>query len=65
VQTAELQKLILAHNNLEALKEDLRNLTSLTVLNISHNRISTLPSAIGELVVSVLVKSLKLCNFCQ
>jgi Leucine-rich repeat (LRR) protein len=44
----DLQKLILAHNNLEALREDLRNLSSLVVLNISHNQISSLPEAIGE-----------------
>ncbi|MQL88634.1 hypothetical protein Taro_021197 [Colocasia esculenta] len=47
----ELQKLILAHNNLEVLKEDLKNLTSLTVLNISHNKLSSLPAAIGELAM--------------
>ncbi|EMS66002.1 Leucine-rich repeat-containing protein 40 [Triticum urartu] len=44
----DLQKLILAHNNLEVLREDLRNLSSLVVLNISHNQISSLPAAIGE-----------------
>uniref|UniRef100_A0A0E0K758 F-box domain-containing protein n=1 Tax=Oryza punctata TaxID=4537 RepID=A0A0E0K758_ORYPU len=51
----DLQKLILAHNNLEVLREDLRNLSSLVVLNISHNNISSLPAAIGELP---LLKSL-------
>ncbi|KAF8691801.1 hypothetical protein HU200_040203 [Digitaria exilis] len=51
----DLQKLILAHNNLEVLREDLRNLTSLVVLNISHNKISSLPAAIGDLP---LLKSL-------
>jgi len=51
----DLQKLILAHNNLEALREDLRNLSSLVVLNISHNQISSLPAAIGDLP---LLKSL-------
>ncbi|KAM7504022.1 hypothetical protein LguiB_002926 [Lonicera macranthoides] len=45
----ELQKLILAHNNIESLKEDLRNLPLLTVLNVSHNKLSHLPAAIGEL----------------
>jgi len=44
----DLQKLILAHNNLEVLREDLTNLSSLVVLNISHNKISSLPAAIGE-----------------
>lgn len=48
LQGVDLQKLILAHNNLEVLREDLRNLSSLVVLNISHNRISSLPAAIGE-----------------
>ncbi|KAM0906573.1 hypothetical protein ACQ4PT_016705 [Festuca glaucescens] len=51
----DLQKLILAHNNLEVLREDLRNLSSLVVLNISHNQISSLPAAIGDLP---LLKSL-------
>uniref|UniRef100_A0A0D3FCB7 F-box domain-containing protein n=1 Tax=Oryza barthii TaxID=65489 RepID=A0A0D3FCB7_9ORYZ len=51
----DLQKLILAHNNLEVLREDLRNLSSLVVLNISHNNISSLPAAIGDLP---LLKSL-------
>ncbi|KAL6591313.1 hypothetical protein ACP70R_049816 [Stipagrostis hirtigluma subsp. patula] len=51
----DLQKLILAHNNLEVLREDLRNLSSLVVLNISHNSISSLPAAIGDLP---LLKSL-------
>jgi Leucine-rich repeat (LRR) protein len=49
-QGVDLQKLILAHNNLETLREDLRDLSSLVVLNISHNNISTLPAAIGEYV---------------
>ena len=44
----ELQKLILAHNSIESLKEDLRNLPQLTVLNVNHNRLSKLPVAIGE-----------------
>jgi Leucine-rich repeat (LRR) protein len=48
LQGVDLQKLILAHNNLEVLREDLRNLSSLVVLNISHNKISSLPAAIGE-----------------
>ncbi|XP_050247476.1 plant intracellular Ras-group-related LRR protein 6 isoform X2 [Quercus robur] len=48
-EAVELQKLILAHNNIESLKEDLRNLPQLTVLNVSHNKLSDLPAAIGEL----------------
>lgn len=48
LQTVELQKLILAHNDIELLKEDLRNLTSLVVLNLSHNKLTHLPAAIGE-----------------
>lgn len=48
VQAVELQKLILAHNNIQALKEDLRNLPQLTVLNVSHNKLTELPAAIGE-----------------
>lgn len=44
----ELQKLILAHNNIEILKEDLRNLGQLTVVNVSHNKLTLLPAAIGE-----------------
>ncbi|KAL5208238.1 hypothetical protein ABZP36_032673 [Zizania latifolia] len=51
----DIQKLILAHNKLEVLREDLRNLSSLVVLNISHNNISSLPAAIGDLP---LLKSL-------
>lgn len=51
IQGVDLQKLILAHNNLEVLREDLRNLSSLVVLNISHNNISSLPAAIGEYVL--------------
>lgn len=48
LQAVELQKLILAHNNIEVLKEDLKILTFLSVLNISHNKLSSLPAAIGE-----------------
>ncbi|XP_054815710.1 plant intracellular Ras-group-related LRR protein 6 isoform X1 [Prosopis cineraria] len=48
-EAVDLQKLILAHNDIDSLKEDLRNLPSLTVLNVSHNRLSELPAAIGEL----------------
>ncbi|XP_021754857.1 plant intracellular Ras-group-related LRR protein 6-like isoform X2 [Chenopodium quinoa] len=46
-EIVDLQKLILAHNNIEVLKEDLRNLPLLTVLNVSHNRLTQLPAAIG------------------
>jgi Leucine-rich repeat (LRR) protein len=45
-QGVDLQKLILAHNNLEVLREDLRNLSSLVVLNISHNQISSLAAQV-------------------
>ncbi|KAK3427026.1 hypothetical protein EUGRSUZ_F03334 [Eucalyptus grandis] len=48
-EAVELQKLILAHNDIEILKEDLRNLSVLTVLNLSHNKLTQLPAAIGEL----------------
>ncbi|KAK6229469.1 hypothetical protein QUC31_002041 [Theobroma cacao] len=48
-EAVELQKLILAHNNIESLKEDLRNLPLLTVLNVSHNKLTDLPAAIGQL----------------
>jgi Leucine-rich repeat (LRR) protein len=51
LQAVELQKLILAHNSIESLKEDLRNLPQLTVLNVTHNRLSKLPAAIGEWVL--------------
>ncbi|CAL1377340.1 unnamed protein product [Linum trigynum] len=47
-EAVELQKLILAHNEIELLKEDLRNLTQLTVLNLSNNKLQELPSAVGE-----------------
>lgn len=47
-QAVDLQKLILAHNNLEMLKEDLKNLNLLTVLNVSHNKLCSLPAAVGE-----------------
>ena len=47
-QNVELQKLILAHNSIETIKEDLKNLSQLTVLNVSHNKLSALPAAIGE-----------------
>lgn len=50
-QAVELQKLIIAHNNIESLKEELRNLPLLTVLNVSHNKLSELPAAIGECVL--------------
>lgn len=50
LQAVELQKLILAHNNLEVLNEDLKTLNMLTVLNVSHNKLSSLPIAIGEYV---------------
>ncbi|KAB5534659.1 hypothetical protein DKX38_017745 [Salix brachista] len=48
-ENVELQKLILAHNSIESIKEDLKNLSQLTVLNVSHNQLSALPAAIGEL----------------
>ncbi|KAK9085193.1 hypothetical protein Sjap_025604 [Stephania japonica] len=48
-EAVELQKLILAHNSIEVLKEDIKNLSFLSVLNISHNKLSQLPSSIGEL----------------
>ncbi|XP_047338968.1 plant intracellular Ras-group-related LRR protein 6-like [Impatiens glandulifera] len=48
-ETVELQKLILAHNNIESLREDLRNLPLLSVLNVRHNKLTLLPAAIGEL----------------
>ena len=48
LQAVELQKLILAHNNIQLLSEELRNLSSLAVLNVSHNKLSELPAAIGE-----------------
>ncbi|KAK9077499.1 hypothetical protein SSX86_005836 [Deinandra increscens subsp. villosa] len=48
-EAVELQKLILAHNDIQSLKEDIRNLPLLSVLNISHNKLSQLPTAIGEL----------------
>lgn len=48
-EAVELQKLILAHNNIEVLREDLRNLAQLTILNVSHNKLTELPSAFGEL----------------
>uniref|UniRef100_A0A164Y2Y0 Disease resistance R13L4/SHOC-2-like LRR domain-containing protein n=1 Tax=Daucus carota subsp. sativus TaxID=79200 RepID=A0A164Y2Y0_DAUCS len=54
-EAVELQKLILAHNDIEFLKEDLRNLPQLTVLNVSHNKLSNLPSAIGELTMLKLL----------
>ncbi|KAK6154333.1 hypothetical protein DH2020_008581 [Rehmannia glutinosa] len=48
-EAVELQKLILAHNDIESLKEDLKNLPLLVVLNVSHNKLSHLPAAIGEI----------------
>lgn len=51
LQAVELQKLILAHNEIESLREDLRNLPLLSVLNVSHNKLSSLPAAIGEYVI--------------
>ncbi|KAK4484889.1 hypothetical protein RD792_007490 [Penstemon davidsonii] len=48
-EAVELQKLILAHNDIESLKEDLKNLPLLSVLNVSHNKLSQLPAGIGEL----------------
>ncbi|KAK4387060.1 Plant intracellular Ras-group-related LRR protein 6 [Sesamum angolense] len=48
-EAVELQKLILAHNDIESLKEDLKNLPLLVVLNVSHNKLTSLPAAIGEL----------------
>ncbi|KAL9322296.1 hypothetical protein ACSQ67_010349 [Phaseolus vulgaris] len=47
-EAVELQKLILAHNSIGWLKEDLKNLPFLAVLNLSHNCLSQLPAAIGE-----------------
>lgn len=50
-EAVELHKLILAHNNIVSLKEDLKNLPLLSVLNISHNKVVHLPAAIGQLPV--------------
>ncbi|XP_050387958.1 plant intracellular Ras-group-related LRR protein 6-like [Argentina anserina] len=50
-EAVELQKLILAHNEIEVLKDELRNLHMLIVLNVSHNNLSKLPAAIGELAM--------------
>lgn len=50
MQVVELQKLILAHNDIESLKDDIRNLPQLMVLNVSHNKLTHLPTAIGEYV---------------
>ena len=55
VQAVELQKLILAHNSIEVLKEDLKNLPQLVVLNVSHNKLRELPAAIGEWVIFMIV----------
>ncbi|KAI5083332.1 hypothetical protein GOP47_0003075 [Adiantum capillus-veneris] len=54
-EVVELQKLLLAHNNIKVLANELGNLQSLTVLNVSHNQIASLPSSIGRLT---LLKSL-------
>ncbi|OAE28954.1 hypothetical protein AXG93_2960s1330 [Marchantia polymorpha subsp. ruderalis] len=48
-EVVELQKLILAHNNITVLSEDLGKITSLTLLNVSHNQLTSLPAAISEL----------------
>ncbi|VFQ90332.1 unnamed protein product [Cuscuta campestris] len=48
-EAVELQKMILAHNDIVTLKEDIRNLPLLSVLNVSHNQLSCLPAAIGDL----------------
>ncbi|XP_015056460.1 plant intracellular Ras-group-related LRR protein 6 isoform X1 [Solanum pennellii] len=48
-EAVELQKLILAHNDIETLQADIRNLPLLSVLNVSHNKLTHLPAAIGEL----------------
>uniref|UniRef100_A0A803MHB2 Plant intracellular Ras-group-related LRR protein 6 n=1 Tax=Chenopodium quinoa TaxID=63459 RepID=A0A803MHB2_CHEQI len=59
-EIVDLQKLILAHNNIEVLKEDLRNLPLLTVLNVSHNRLTQLPAAIGgKLLCLCLIDSVR------
>ncbi|CAN6454284.1 unnamed protein product [Victoria cruziana] len=50
-EAVELQKLIVAHNSILILRDDLRNLTSLTVLNVSHNRLTQIPPVIGELIM--------------
>lgn len=62
LQAVELQKLILAHNSIESLKEDLRNLPQLTVLNVTHNRLSKLPAAIGEWVLWTYITIIILKN---
>ncbi|RVW93111.1 Plant intracellular Ras-group-related LRR protein 6 [Vitis vinifera] len=56
-EAVELQKLILAHNDIESLREDLKNLSLLSVLNLSNNKLVHLPAAIGELP---MLKSLDL-----
>ncbi|GLJ46363.1 hypothetical protein SUGI_0977260 [Cryptomeria japonica] len=54
-EAVELQKLILAHNSIQTISEDLGNLSFLTVLNVSHNQLSYLPAAVGRLTMLKMI----------
>jgi hypothetical protein len=47
-QIVDLQKLILSHNQISALDEALGGLSSLTLLDVSHNVLTRLPNTLGR-----------------
>jgi Leucine-rich repeat (LRR) protein len=54
-QIVDLQKLILSHNQISALDEALGNLSSLTILDVSHNLLTRLPNTLGRYFTCILV----------
>ncbi|NXM03399.1 LRC40 protein, partial [Tyrannus savana] len=48
-EQTDLTKLILASNKLQSLSEDVQLLPALTVLDVHHNQLTSLPSALGQL----------------
>lgn len=53
-QIVDLQKLILSHNQISALDEALGGLSSLTLLDVSHNLLTRLPNMLGRYFTCVL-----------
>lgn len=47
-QVVDLQKLTLSHNVISVLDEKLGSLVTLTLLDLSHNQLRSLPATVGR-----------------
>eukprot|EP00897_Mesotaenium_endlicherianum_P002808 jgi/Mesen1/2555/ME000162S01679 len=58
-EVVDLQKLVMSHNSLQAIPEDLGTLVALTSLDVSYNELASLPSSLGllENLKSLLVST--------